>query len=316
MKKSLKVAIQMDALASIKLASDSSILLALEAQRRGFEVFYYQPEDLLIKDGKVMAYGQAIKLAYHPESYFHLSEKILLDLASMEVILIRQDPPVNMQYLTSCLLLEMLPSKTLVINNPRAIRDCPEKLFIFNFPHLMPPTMLSRNIEAIEEFRSIHQDIVLKPLYGHGGVDVFKLGLHDYNFKAIISSLLKNYDSPIVVQKFLPQVLIQEKRIFVVNGVAVAGISKKPTHGEIRANLAHGSKVASYELSALDIAIAQEVGKELKNRGIVFAGIDMIDTYITEINITSPTLIPALNQLNDIRLEAIIWDNILKEGSE
>jgi glutathione synthase len=313
MNKALKIAIQMDDIAKIKFETDSSLLLALEAQNRGFEIFYYRPEDLVLQDFKVMAYSHAIKLNNNALNYYQLSAAFLLDLAQVDVILIRQDPPVNMQYLSSCLMLEMLSSSTLIINSPKAIRDCPEKLFIFNFPHLMPQTLLTRNIEAIKEFRNIHQDIVLKPLYGHGGVDVFKISPHDYNFNAIISLLLKNYDSPMIVQKFLPQVLAQEKRIFVVDGIAVAGISKQPTGGEIRANLAHGAKIAAYELTDVDIAIAQEVGVALKSRGIIFAGIDMIGNYITEINITSPTLIPAVNKLNNIKLESIIWDCIIKK---
>jgi glutathione synthase len=309
---SLKVAIQMDDLTKIKFYTDSSLLLALEAQKRGYELFYYQPQDLLLQNSKVMAYGHKIKLQYQLDHYYDLAPLELVDLALMDVILIRQDPPVNMQYLTSCLLLEMLPKSVLVINNPRAIRDCPEKLFICNFPHLTPPTLITRNMAAIKEFRHIQQDIVIKPLYAYGGCDVFMLAKDDRNFKVIIASLLKNYDSPLILQKFLPQVLEQEKRIFMVDGKAIAAIAKKPMLGEIRANLAAGGEVSSYSLSKKDQEICQEIGAALKARGILFAGIDMIGDFITEINITSPTLIPALNKLDDICLEAIIWDHIIK----
>ncbi|KKB96544.1 Glutathione synthetase [Candidatus Arcanobacter lacustris] len=308
--KKLKIALQMDDISSIKFDKDSTFLLGMEAQKRGYELYYYQPKDLLMQDGLVMAYMNKISLYNDRNNYFKLEPLIKEDLSSMDVILIRQDPPVDMAYLTYCHMLERLQGKNLIINDPRSLRDLPEKLFICAFPDITPPTLVTQNIEAIKDFQKQYIDIVVKPIYSYSGCDVFLIKENDENFDVIIASLIKTYNQPLIIQKFMKEVRQGEKRIFLIDGVPVAAIKKIPASNEIRSNLSAGSSVVSYKLSASDIEICSKVGEYLKKNNIIFAGIDIIEDYITEINITSPTLIPAVNKLDNICLESMIWDKI------
>jgi len=306
----LKVAIQMNDISSIKFELDSSLLLGLEAQKRGYDLYYYQPEQLFMQDSKVMAYINEIHLDKNPDNYFKLGPSFKEDLSSMDVILVRQDPPFDMGYMTSCYMLENIKGKTLIVNNPESIRDLPEKLFICSFPEITPPTLVTQDVRSIREFQELHRDIVAKPLYAFGGRDVFMIKYEDVNFEVIINSLINSYKCPIIIQKFMPEVSKGEKRIFLVDGIAVAAVKKIPEKKQIRSNLSAGSTIEPYKLREQDHQICNIVGQKLKDRGIIFAGIDMIDNYITEINITSPTLIWAVNKMDNICLESIIWDKI------
>jgi glutathione synthase len=308
---SLKIALQMDAIEKINFSSDSTLLLGLEAQRRGYELFYYQPHQLYLLNGKAFANAYTIELYSDENNYYKLSEEKKINLEMMDVILMRQDPPFDMNYITACHILEKIAHKTIVINNPAEVRNCPEKLFICDFPDLMPPTIISKNYRAIKNFKDHYKDIVIKPLYAHGGRDVLRIN-DDNNFDQILENFSKIYDHPFIAQKFLPEIIEGDKRIILSRGHPIGAMKRVPQDGEIKSNLVAGGTAHPCKLTKRDIDICNIIGPELDKRGLLLAGIDIIGDYITEINVTSPTGLAAINKIDNICLESIIWDDIIK----
>lgn len=306
----LSVAIQMDAIEHLRVASDSTLLLGLEAQKRGFTLYYYQPKQLVLKNGMVMARVRPLTLYREAKQYFALGEEQLVALAEMDVVLMRNDPPFDMAYLTATYHLERIHPATLVINNPKEVRNAPEKLLVCDFPELMPPTVITQDHVELKAFRKEYKDIILKPLYAHGGRDVFRVKEDDVNFTGIIEVLEKLYPCPLIAQAFLPEIAEGDKRIILVEGEPAGALTRIPASGEVRSNLAAGGSAIKTTLTERDREICAAIGPELKRRGLLFAGIDVIGRYITEINVTSPTGIPSINRLSNGCVEVVIWDAI------
>jgi glutathione synthase len=307
---SLTVAIQMDPIDSINIATDSTFALALEAQIRGYTLFYYLPQHLSFRQGQV--YTEARLLSVQPVKGYHftLGSAQKLDLCMVDVILMRQDPPFDMAYITATHLLEQVHPNTLVVNNPRAVRNAPEKLFVTHFADLIPPTLITSCREEIHAFRREFHDIILKPLFGNGGTGVFHLKPDDENLGSLLEQFAKLYREPIVVQQYLPAVRNGDKRIILVDGEAVGGIVRIPQEGEARANLHSGGSAHKAELNNRDREICSAIGPILRSNGLVFVGIDVIGDWLTEINVTSPTGIHEVNRLDGVQIEKRFWDVI------
>jgi glutathione synthase len=307
---SLAVAIQMDPIESINIDSDSTFVLALEAQRRGHALWHYLPQHLMLREGRLYARARRLTVRREAGRHFDMEAAALLDLSTMDIVLMRQDPPFDMAYITATHLLEHIQPQTLVINDPLEVRNAPEKLFVTHFKDIMPPTLIASDREAIIAFREEHQDIVLKPLYGNGGADVFHVGPLDENFNALLETFTRLYREPIVVQRYLPQVREGDKRIILVDGKARGAVSRIPKAGEARANLHVGARPVKAQLTERDREICAAIGPVLEQRGLVFVGIDVIGGMLTEINVTSPTGIQEINRFDGVALEADIWDAI------
>lgn len=305
----LKVAIQMDAAESINIDSDSTFVLAMEAEKRGHIVYYYQPKDLSVYNGQLKASLRRISFRREKGNHFTLGEELFSSFKEIDVILMRQDPPYDMNYLTYTYFLERLPKRVLVLNNPTEVRNCPEKLFVLNFSEFMAPTLITANFEDAEEFFHEYKDIIVKPLYAHGGADINHVTSHE-TLHHSFNSLMEQYNSPLMVQKFLPEVTKGDKRIMFIDGEFVGAINRIPKEGDIRSNLAAGGSAHKTELTAREKEICAAVGPELKKRGLLLVGIDVIDGYITEINVTSPTGLQALDRLNGTNLPAVFWDAV------
>ena len=306
----LDVAIQMDPLEGIDIDADSSFALVLEAQRRGHRVFHYLPRDLAFIDGRVSARARPLTVRREIGNHFTLGPDERLDLANMDVILMRQDPPFDMAYITATHLLEHVHPETLVVNDPVHVRNAPEKLFVSHFEGLMPPTLITSDRELIREFRVEHDDIIVKPLYGNGGAGVFHLGPDDENLGALLELLTGFHHEPVIVQRYLPEVRGGDKRIILIDGVPAGAINRIPREGEARANMHVGAKVVPAKLTARDREICAAIGPALAERGLIFVGIDVIGRYLTEINVTSPTGIQEIDRFDGVCLEAGIWDAI------
>ena len=304
------VAIQMDPIEEIDIDGDSTFALALEAQARGHKLFYYGPRDLSFKDGKVTAPLRALKVKAQRGAHYELSDPALSDLAKLDVVLMRQDPPFDMGYITATHILERIHPKTLVVNDPFHVRNAPEKLFVTHFDGLMPPTLISSDRAAILSFRAEHKDIIVKPLYGNGGAGVFRIRPDDENLSSLLEMFTQFYREPIVVQRYVPDVRKGDKRIILVDGVAAGAINRVPAEGEVRSNMHVGGKPELTELSKRDIEICETIGPELKARGLIFTGIDVIGDYLTEINVTSPTGIQELKRFGGADCAALIWDAV------
>jgi glutathione synthase len=306
----LRVAIQMDPIERIDIRGDSTFALALEGQARGHELLYYGPRDLVLRDGKVTARARPLTVREQLGNHFSLGEPSVCDLAQAEVILMRQDPPFDMAYITATHVLERLHPNTLVVNDPFHVRNAPEKLFVTQFEGLMPPTLVTSDYTAIRAFRAEHRDIIVKPLYGNGGAGVFRIKPDDENFAALLEMFTQFYREPLVVQRYLPDVRKGDKRIILVDGVAVGAINRVPAEGEARSNMHVGGRPEAMELSPRDREICAAIGPELKARGLIFAGIDVIGDYLTEINVTSPTGIREIRRFGGPDIAALIWDAI------
>ncbi len=272
--------------------------------------FYYTPDKLSYCDGKISARAQPVKFFDNPDRYYELGESFSLDLHTTNVVLLRQDPPFNMEYITTTYLLEQLQPKTLVVNDPASVRNHPEKIFPTLLREFMPPTLISADALEIEEFYAEHKDIILKPLYGYGGRAILHLKEGDDNFNALTEMLFSGSKEPIIAQKFLPEVKSEDKRIILIDGEVAAVIGRIPASGNIRANMRVGGTAKKTELSKKQKEICEELRKPLKDKGIIFAGLDVIGDFLTEINITSPTTLRAANELYSINLERNIWDAI------
>ena len=306
----LNVAVQMDPIAGINTAGDSTFALMLEAQARGHALFYYTADTLSMEGERVVAPAQPITLRDIAGDHFTLGESRRLDLATMDVVLLRQDPPFDLAYITTTHLLERIHPKTLVVNDPTSVRNAPEKLFVMRFPHLMPPTLVSRDRAAIEAFRETHGDVVMKPLYGNGGAAVFKVARKDANFGSLFDLFSVTFREAWVTQRFLPKVTEGDKRIILVDGEAAGAVNRVPAENDIRSNMVRGGAARATELSVREKEICTTIGPFLKAQGLIFVGIDVIDGNLTEINVTSPTGLRAIKKLGGPDIAATIWDAI------
>jgi len=307
---SLAVAIQMDPIESINIDTDSTFVMALEAQRRGHALWHYLPQHLVLRDGRLYARARRLEVRRLRGNHFTLASFEMLDLSTMDIVLMRQDPPFDMAYITATHLLEHIHPQTLVLNDPMHVRNAPEKLFVTHFKDVMPPTLIASDKPSIEAFRAEHGDIVLKPLFGNGGADVFHVQPGDENFNALLELFTRLYREPIIVQRYLPEVRHGDKRIVLVDGRPLGAVARIPKAGEARANLHVGAQAVKAALSERDREICAAIGPTLKERGLVFVGIDVIGGYLTEINVTSPTGIQEINRLDDKALEVDLWDAI------
>ena len=305
---SLRIAIQMDPLDRINPASDSTLLMAQEAQLRGHELFFYTPQHLTYREGTVIGRGQRVALSRGSTAFYTYTGEWYEPLHDMDVVLLRQDPPFDMSYLSTTYLLEQLQPEVLVVNNPVAVRNFPEKIFPTLLDEFMPPTLISADMRAIEEFRRDEKDIVIKPLYGFGGHSVLRIKPDDQNFNALMEMHFSTSQEPLMVQAFLPEVAKQEKRIILLGGEVAGAIGRIPAEDEFRSNLRVGGTPVATTLTAKQQSVCEELADTLNETGIVFAGLDMIGDYLTEINITSPTGMVAVNALYNTRIEAQFWD--------
>ncbi|MEM7267721.1 MAG: glutathione synthase [Pseudomonadota bacterium] len=307
---SLKVAVQMDPIGVVDIDADSTFRMSEEAQARGHSLFYYHVEDLAWNEGRVEATGWDLTLRRKHGDHFDLGEKRVQDLSEMDVVLMRQDPPFDMSYITNTHLLELIHPKTLVVNDPFWVRNCPDKLLELQFADLGPPTMIARNLDHIKAFRAAHGDMILKPLYGNGGAGVFKLPSDDSNLNSLHELFTGINREPLIAQKYLPAVTEGDKRVILVNGEAVGAINRVPAKGEARSNMHVGGRPEKTPLTDRDIEICEAIGPTLKERGLIFVGIDVIGGLLTEINVTSPTGIQELERFDGTNTAALIWDAV------
>jgi glutathione synthase len=306
----LNVAVQMDPIERINIKGDSTFALLLEAQKRACPLSYYTPDRLAMRDGKVSAAVRPLVVRDIPGDHFTLGEPHHADLASFDVVLLRQDPPFDLAYITSTHLLERVHPKTLVVNDPGHVRNAPEKVFVTEFPDLMPPTLITRDLDSIKAFRAEHGDIVMKPLYGKGGEAVFRLQREDLNFGSLYDLFAATFREQWVVQKFLPAVRDGDKRIILVDGEFAGAINRVPAADDLRSNMVRGGVPAATELTDREREICARLGPALRERGLLFVGIDVIGDFLTEINVTSPTGIRAIKNFGGPDIAALIWDKI------
>lgn len=307
---SLAAAIQMDPVAGVDIDADSTFALALEAQARGHRLWHYLPGALALDGGAVLASARPLEVRRERGRHFSLGAAETLDLASLDVVLMRQDPPFDMGYVTATHLLERVHPGTLVVNDPAQVRNAPEKLFVTEFPGLMPETLIASDRERIRAFRERHGDIVVKPLYGNGGAGVFHIGADDENLNALLEMYEEFYREPAVVQRYLPEVRDGDKRIILVDGEPAGAVNRVPPAGEARSNMHVGGRPEAAALDARDREICAAIGPALKARGLLFAGIDVIGGLLTEINVTSPTGIQEIDRFDGANLAGRIWDAI------
>jgi glutathione synthase len=307
----LNVAFQMDHIARIRIRGDSTFALMLEAQARGHTLFHYTPERLSLRDGRVEARIEPVAVRDVEGDHFTLGEPALTDLSTMDVIHLRQDPPFDMGYITTTHLLERVHPKTLVVNDPAHVRNAPEKVFVTEFPDLMPPTLVSRDPAEIRAFRKEFGDIIIKPLYGNGGAGVFRLAGHDENLGALLEIFETAYrGEPYMIQRYLPEVRQGDKRVILVDGAAAGAINRVPAEGEARSNMHVGGRAEPAEMTRRDREICERIGPILKQRGLIFVGIDVIGDYLTEINVTSPTGIREVKRFGGPDIAALVWDAV------
>jgi glutathione synthase len=306
----LKVAVQMDPIERINIRGDSTFALLLEAQQRRHELVYYTPDRLALAEGRPFATVRGVEVSDREGDHVTLGEPRRAELAEFDVVLLRQDPPFDLAYITTTHLLERIHPRTLVVNNPRAVRDAPEKMFVTEFPDLMPPTLITRDLAEIKTFRARHGDIVMKPLYGKGGEAVFRLAPQDLNFGSLYDLFAATFREPWVVQKFLPEVRAGDKRIILVDGAFAGAVNRVPAADDLRSNLVRGAAPQATELTARERDICARIGPSLVERGLMFVGIDVIGGFLTEINVTSPTGIRAIKALGGGDIAALIWDKI------
>lgn len=307
---SLNVAIQMDPIEAIDITADSTFRLAEEAQARGHALFYYTPDQLYWDGGKVMARGWPLTVRRQQGDHFELGEMQDVDLAGFDVVWLRQDPPFDMGYITTTHLLERLHPKTLVVNDPFWVRNFPEKLLVLQFPDLIPPTMIARDLDTIRRFKDTHGDIILKPLYGNGGAGVFRLDPNDRNLSSLHELFTGISREPLIAQKFLPDVSNGDKRVILVDGEPVGAINRVPQAGETRSNMHVGGRPEKVALSDRDREICEAIGPVLREHGQIFVGIDVIGDYLTEINVTSPTGIQELERFDGVNIAEKVWQAI------
>lgn len=315
---SLRVAVQMDPLESINISGDSTFALMLGAQARGYRLYHYLADALTYEDGRLYAGAHEVTVQPVPGDHFRLGEFTILDLGSdIDVVLMRQDPPFDLGYITATHLLERLRDETLVVNDPGAVRNAPEKVWVLDFARFMPPTMLTRSLGAARKFLAKHGEIVIKPLHGNAGKAVFKIEADGANLAPLMELFNATYREPHVLQAFLPAVAEGDKRIVLVDGEIAGAINRRPAKGDIRSNLAAGGTAEATELTETEHEICEALGPELKRRGLLFVGIDVIGgKWLTEINVTSPTGIVAIDKFNGSDTAGLIWQAIERHLSQ
>lgn len=306
----LSVAIQMDPIERIRIAGDTGFALMLEAQARGHTLYTYTPEKLSLRDGTVTARMRPVTVRDVEGDHFTLGAEEKVDLSTLDVVLLRQDPPFDMAYVTTTHMLERVHPKTLVVNNPAEVRNAPEKIFVTHFPELMPPTLITRDRAEIEAFRDEFGEIVMKPLYGHGGATVFKTGKDDPNFGSLFDLFSNLFREPWVVQGFIKEVSEGDKRIILIDGKAAGAVNRVPAAGDLRANMVRGGAARPTDLSKKELEICEAIGPELSRRGLLLVGIDVIHGKLTEINVTAPTGVRAIKKLGGPDLAAQLFDVI------
>ena len=306
----LNVAVQMDPIARINVQGDSTFALLLEAQARGHRLSYYTPDRLALLNGKVFASLEPLQVRDEPGDHFTLGPSRRAELREFDVVLLRQDPPFDLAYVTTTHLLERIQPDTLVVNDPANVRNAPEKVFVTEFPDLMPPTLVTRDLGEIKAFRAEHGAIVMKPLYGHGGGAVFRITRDDLNFGSLYDMFAVTFREQWVVQKFLPAVKNGDKRIVLVDGEFAGAVNRVPAADDLRSNMVRGGAATATQLTERERHICERLGPALRERGLLFVGIDVIGDFITEINVTSPTGIRAIRKLGGPDIAKLIWDKI------
>jgi len=306
----LKIAVQMDPIARINIRGDSTFALLLEAQRRGHSIAYYTPDRLALRGAEVVATVEPLEVRDREGDHFTLGKPRRAALTEFDVVLLRQDPPFDLAYITTTHLLERIHPRTLVVNDPAQVRNAPEKMFVMEFPELMPPTLITRDLAEIKAFRAEHGDIVMKPLYGKGGEAVFRLAPQDLNFGSLYDLFAVTFREQWVVQKFLPAVRDGDKRIILVDGEFAGAVNRVPAPDDLRSNMVRGGTPKETDLTAREREICRKIGPSLRERGLIFVGIDVIDGFLTEINVTSPTGIRAVTSVGGPDISAMIWDKI------
>ena len=306
----LNVALQMDPIGSVNINGDSTFRIAIEAQARGHSLFFYTPDKLAFVEGRVIARGYPITLRREQGNHVTYGPETELDLSTCDVVWLRQDPPFDMGYITTTHLLDLIHPKTLVVNDPFWVRNCPEKLLVLQFPDLHPPTAIARDLATIKAFKAKHGDVILKPLYGNGGAGVFRLDPNDRNLSSLHELFTSMSREPLIVQKFLPDVVHGDKRIILVDGEPVGAINRVPQAGETRSNMHAGGRPEKVGLTPRDLEICAAIGPYLKERGLIFVGIDVIGDYLTEINVTSPTGIQEIGRFDGTNTAERIWQVI------
>jgi glutathione synthase len=315
----LNVAVQMDPIETINIDGDSSFALMLAAQNRGHRLWHYEVRHLALREGapesdgsvsRLFARARPVTVQRVAGNHYRFGEETLLDLGSMDVVLMRQDPPFDMAYITATHLLEHIHPKTLVVNNPVSVRNAPEKLLVTHFPELMPPTMVTWDVDAIRAFRATHKNIVVKPLFGNGGAGVFLIREDDPNLNALLEMHFARSREPLMIQRYEPAVRQGDKRIILIDGVAAGAINRVPASGEARSNMHVGGRPEKSVMTARDEEICRRIGPLLKEQGLIFVGIDVIGDYLTEINVTSPTGLQEIGRFDGTDLAAQIWDAI------
>ena len=310
MSMSLKVAFQMDPMDAVDIDADSTFRIALEAQGRGHRLFFYTPDDLAYREGRVTAHGHEIALRRVRGDHMDPGPGTEIDLGKWDVVWLRQDPPFDMGYITTTHLLDLLKPFTLVVNDPFWVRNYPEKLLVLRFPELIPPTTIARSLRCLREFKDAHGDIIIKPLYGNGGIGVLRLGPNDHNLAALHEFFVSVSREPLIAQKFLPSVTEGDKRIILVEGEPVGAINRLPRPGEIRSNMHVGGQASRTALTDRDREICSAIGPTLRETGQIFVGIDVIGGYLTEINLTSPTGIQEIERFDGTNVATLIWEAI------
>ena len=308
----MTIAVQMDPIEGIDIRGDSTFVLLLEAVARGYRLFHYLPELLSLREGRLRAVGRYFTVQNKAEGrhFTWLSEPERQNLADFDVVLMRQDPPFDMAYITATHLLEQLGEGTLVVNDPFHVRNAPEKLYVTYFSQFMPPTLITRDVAEIRSFRAEHKDIIIKPLYGNGGAGVFHIPPGDENLSSLLEVFATLNREPWMIQRFIPEIRTGDKRIILIDGEAVGAVSRVPSEGEVRANLHVGARPERTTLTAREVEICAALRDPLRERGLIFVGIDVIGEFLTEINVTSPTGLQEINRLDGVMLQARIWDVI------
>jgi glutathione synthase len=306
----LNVAVQMDPIARINIRGDSTFALLLEAQKRGHTISYYTPDKLSLRGNELVAPVQLLSVRDQDGDHFTLGEAQRVSLASFDVVLLRQDPPFDLAYITSTHFLERIHPKTLVVNNPASVRNAPEKIFVMDFPDLMPPTLISRDLDEINSFRAEHGAVVMKPLHGHGGAAVFRILPQDMNFGSLYDMFSVTFREPWVIQRFIAEVKHGDKRIILVDGEFAGAVNRVPAADDLRSNMVRGGAAKATDLTDREREICTRLGPALRERGLLFVGIDVIDGNLTEINVTSPTGIRAIARLGGPDVAAKVWDAI------
>ncbi|MEM8795229.1 MAG: glutathione synthase [Pseudomonadota bacterium] len=306
----LKIAVQMDHITTLQIEGDTTFALMLEAERRGHRLYHYTTGQLGMREGRVFATLEEVNVRDVKGDHFSLGAPVKTDLSEMDVVLMRQDPPFHMGYITATHILERIHPKTLVVNDPGEVRNAPEKIFVTEYPDLMPPTLITRNRDDIAAFRREFSDIIIKPLYGNGGAGVFQVTASDQNLSALLEMFEGLYPEPFVIQQYLPDVRAGDKRIILIDGEPVGAINRVPAEGDARSNMHVGGKAVETDITAREREICERIGPELKRRGFILVGIDIIGQYMTEINVTSPTGVREVKKFGGADIAALFWDAV------